>query len=331
MPCGRTIPFGASRRHLLPGLLTAYVAPKSKSLKAHVQWFDLKNPDYKEALVVSVPDVLAAGFAFPESPRWHEGRLWLCDWGAGEVLAIDLAGNVEVVARIQSFPMSIDWLPDGRLLVLVASEGRLATLEADGTLKTYADLTGLSDQPWNELVIDGRGNAYVNNIGFNFPEGEFAAGFVALVKPGGSARQVAAGVAFPNGMAITPDNRTLILAESYGNALSAFSIEADGSLGAKRTWAELGEGAPDGICLDAEGAVWYADVPNRCCARVREGGEVLQGVALDRGGFACALGGAAGRTLFIVTNVWGEDAMASGAPRGQVLVMEAGAPAAGWS
>ena len=161
---------------------------------------------------------LIGGMAFPESPRWRDGRLWVSDWGAGEVIAAELDGGTEVVARLESFPMCIDWLPDGRLLIVSASEGVLLRQEPDGSLVTHADLTGLSDHPWNEIVVDGRGNAYVNNIGFDFPDGEFAPGIIALVMPDGSARQVADGVAFPNGMVVTPDNKTLIVAESYASS-----------------------------------------------------------------------------------------------------------------
>ena len=160
---------------------------------------------------------LMTGLVFAESPRWHDDRLWFSDWGAQEVIAVDLEGKSEVIVRVPSFPFSIDWLPDGRLLIVSASDGLLLRREPDGSLVTHADLTGLSDHPWNEIVVDGRGNAYVNNIGFDFPDGEFAPGIIALVTPDGSARQVADGVAFPNGMAVTPDNSTLIVAESYGN------------------------------------------------------------------------------------------------------------------
>ena len=170
-----------------------------------------------------------------------------------------------------------------------------------------------------------------NSIGFEFPGGEFAPGIVALVTPDGSARQLADGVAFPNGMVVTPDNATLILAESYGNRLTAFDIAADGSLSNRRVWADLDGGFPDGICLDAENAVWYADVPNQRCVRVREGGDVLQTIDLDRGCFACMLGGAEGRTLFLVANEWaGPENMVGRARRGQVLIAKAPAPAAGW-
>ena len=248
--------------------------------------------------------LLLDGLAFPESPRWHEGRLWFSDWGAHEVIAVDLEGKSEVVVRFSSFPMCIDRLPDGRLLVVSASEGLLLRREPDGTLVTHADLGALADHKWNDIVVDGRGNAYVNNTGFDFPGGEFAPGILALVTPDGFARQVADGVAFPNGMVVTPDNSTLIVAESYGNKLTAFDIADDGSLSSRRVWADLDGGFPDGICLDAENAIWYGDVPNKRCVRVSEGGEVLQTIHLDRGCFACMLGGAGRSTLFLIANDW---------------------------
>jgi sugar lactone lactonase YvrE len=283
----------------------------------------------KEASAPSAK-TLITGLALGESPRWHDGRLWLSDWGAQELIAVDLEGQSEVIAHVPSFPFSIDWLPDGRLLIVSASERRLLRREPDGSLATYVDLAGLSQYPWNEIVVDGRGNVYLNNIGFDFPEGEVAPGIVALVTPDGSVRQVADGVEFPNGMAVTPDNATLILAESYGNRLTAFDIAADGSLANRRVWANL-DGFPDGICLDAENAIWYADVPNKRCVRVSEGGKVLQTIDLDRGCFACMLGGADRRTLFMIANEWGGPAsMADGARTGQVLTAPAPAPGVGW-
>jgi sugar lactone lactonase YvrE len=179
--------------------------------------------------------------------------------------------------------------------------------------------------------VDGRGNAYVNNTGFNFGVDEFAPGIVALITPDGAARQVADAVAFPNGMVVTPDNSTLIVAESYSARLTAFDIAADGGLSNRRVWAGLGGGAPDGICIDAEGAVWYGDVPNRRCVRVREGGEVLQTIELDRGCFACMLGGERGTTLFMMAADWGgPQSMGEPALTGQVLTVEASAARAGW-
>jgi sugar lactone lactonase YvrE len=275
---------------------------------------------------------LITGLAFGEQPRWHEDRLWFSDWGPQEVIAVDLEGNGEVMIRAPSFPCCVDWLPDGRLLVVSGREGLLLRRESDGSLITHADLTGLSDRGWNELVVDGRGNAYINGGGFDLLAGEeFAPGIVALVTPDGSARQVADGIAFPNGMVVTSDNSTLIVAESYAKRLTAFDVAPDGGLSSRRVWADLQDGVPDGICLDAEGAVWYGDVPNKRCVRVREGGEVLQTVELDRGCFACALGGADRRTLFMMATEWRGPANMFDEPRtGQVVAVEAPAPGVGW-
>ncbi|TMF88931.1 MAG: SMP-30/gluconolactonase/LRE family protein [Chloroflexi bacterium] len=280
---------------------------------------------------VSELHVLMTGIAFGESPRWHDGRLWFCDWGAQELIAVDLEGKSEVIVRVPSFPFCIDWLRDGRLLIVSARDRRLLRREPDGSIVTHADLSRLSKNPWNDIVVDGRGNTYVDNIGFDFPGGEFAPGILALVTPDGSARQVADGVAFPNGIVVTPDNSTLILAESYANRLTAFDIAADGTLSNRRLWADLDRGVPDGICIDAENAVWYADVPNMRCVRVREGGEVLQTIDLDRGCFACMLGGSDRKTLFIVAREWrGPTSMAAPKRTGQVLTVKVSTPGAGW-
>lgn len=208
---------------------------------------------------------LLTGLMFGESPRWHDGRLWFSDFGAQEVGAVDLTGSHEVIDRIAGAPMGLGFLPDGCLLIVSMRDGLLLRREHDGRLVTHADLSALSRYPWSDLVVDGRGNAYLGNLGFNFPGGEFAPGFLVLVTPNGQARQVAGGCDFANGMVVTPDNTTLILAESYGHRLTAFDIEPDGSLSNRRVWADLGDGYPDGICLDAENAVWYADVPGGAC------------------------------------------------------------------
>ena len=278
------------------------------------------------------PRILLSDLILGESPRWHDGRLWLADWGAHEVLAVDLEGTREVVARVASFPFSIDWLPGGQLLIVSSSDRRLLRRGSDGSLMIHTDLRGLSDMPWNEIVVDGRGNTYVNNIGFDMMAGERAGpGIVALVTPDGSSRRVADDVLFPNGMVVTPDNSTLILAESHDQRLTAFDIEPDGGLSRRRLWAKLDGGAPDGICLDTDGAVWFGDVPNKRCVRVREGGEVLQTIELDRGCFACMLGGADGATLFMIAAEWGGPQAAADAARtGRVLTVDAPAPRAGW-
>jgi sugar lactone lactonase YvrE len=251
-------------------------------------------------------------------------------WAAHEIIAVDIEGRSEVVVREPSIPLCFDFLPDGRMVIM--SGRRILRREPDGSLAIHADLSGLSELGWNEIVVDGRANAYVNAAGFDLmADADFAPGTIAVVTADGAARQVADGMAFPNGMVVTSDNSTLIVAESYGKKLTAFDIGANGDLSHRRVWADLGDGVPDGICLDAENAVWYADVPNKRCVRVREGGEVLQTINLDRGCFACTLGGTDRRTLLLVATEWrGPAGMSDGRRTGQLLSVKAPAPGVGW-
>jgi sugar lactone lactonase YvrE len=287
------------------------------------------------------PRTLLTGLAVGESPRWHDGRLWFAHWGAQEIVAADLAGNSEVIARSPTVAgYSIDWLPDGRLLVtgrdLLRWEPSRGPEDADGALVSQADLSGLSPYGWNEIVVDGRGNVYLNSIGFRFGEEEFRPGIIALVAPDGSARPVADGLAFPNGMVVTPDNRTLVVAESFAGTLTAFDVGADGGLTNRRVWADLGgPGAGDGICLDAEGAIWCSVLRDgrAACLRVREGGQVLERIELERACFACMLGGEDGRTLFMMVAEWlGVERMGElfRSRTGRVLTARAPAPHAGY-
>jgi len=281
-------------------------------------------------MTMSQPRTLLAGRGLVESPRWHGDRLYFSDWSAGEVLAVDLDGRSEVVARVKSLPLCTAWLPDGRLVIVSQQEGLLLRLEPDGSLVTHADL---GRPGWNDIVADGRGNIYVNGPGFNPMAGEaFRPGGVSHVAPDGTVRQVADDIAFPNGMTVTADNATLIVADSYRHQLVGFDIAVDGSLSGRRVWADLGESAPDGICADAENAVWYAEVPGKRCVRVAEGGAELRTVPLDRGGFACVLGGPDGRTLFITAAEW--RGMTNAQPvtpgSGQVLAVAVDVPGAGW-
>lgn len=278
------------------------------------------------------PHVLLTGLAIGESSRWHEGHLWFANWGTQEIIAVDVDGNNEVMARVPTtIPFSIDWTPDGRLLVVSGPEALLLRLEADGSFVTYANLGGLADG-FNEIVVDGRGNAYVNGGEFDFETGAgVESGVIVLVTPDGTVRQVADNINFGNGMAVTLDNKTLIVAESWARQLSAFDIAEDGSLSNRRVWADTGDGPPDGICIDGEGAVWYADVPNQRCVRVQEGGTVLQEVALEQACFACMLGGEDGKTLFMMLADWGGfEEMSDEARTGRVLSVRAPAPKAGW-
>jgi sugar lactone lactonase YvrE len=272
---------------------------------------------------------LLTGRIFGESARWHDGRFWFSDWGTGEIIAVDPDGRSEVVVHVPftTFPFCFDWLPDGRLLIVSTSGQPLLRREPNGELVSHSDLSGLSSKGWNEIVVDGRGNAYINGVGFDLMAGEpYTPGMIALVTPDGAAREVAGNIAFPNGMAVTPDNATLIVAESYGKRLTAFDIAADGSLHNRRIWALLEDGVPDGISFDMENTLWYADVPSKRCVRVREGGEVLDTIHLDRGAFSCALGGEGRKTLFVVATQWRGPAKMFEEPRsGVVLMVEVGA------
>jgi sugar lactone lactonase YvrE len=246
--------------------------------------------------------------AMGESARWHDGRFWCSDWVAGEILASDLDGTTQVVARSNSFPFCFDWLADNTMVVTSATglERLEASPRGSGSLLPFVDLTSLIDQGWNEVIVDSRDNLYVNAPNFDMSGGlDFEigskSGVIALVTPTLEARLVADEVAFPNGMAITPDGSTLIVGESFASRLAAWDIEPDGSLSNRRVWAPVEHGV-DGISIDSEGAVWCST--QQGCVRVREGGEVTDTIPHDRFGFSCALGGLDGRTLFMVANEW---------------------------
>ncbi|GAB1644769.1 SMP-30/gluconolactonase/LRE family protein [Krasilnikovia sp. MM14-A1259] len=276
------------------------------------------------------PRKVLTGRGLVESPRWHTDRLYFSDWSAGEVISAGLDGSSEVVARVASLPLCTAWLPDGRMVIVSSADGLLLCREPDGALTRYVDL---GRPGWNDVVADGRGNVYVNGAGFDPTAGEAVRpGTVVLVTPDRSVRQVAEDIAFPNGMAVTADNATLIVADSYRHCLVAFDIEPDGGLSRRRIWADVGNGVPDGICLDAQNAVWYADVPNQQCVRVAEGGTVRQRVDLDRGGFACALGGPGGTTLFITAARWQgmTEAEMVTPGSGELLAVQVDVPGAGW-
>lgn len=282
--------------------------------------------------------VLLDGFGMGESPRWHEDRLWFSSWGSDEIVAVDLDGRSEVIGPGGGGAgWAAGWLPDGRMLV---TGPQLMRVELDGTRVPHApDLADVLPYGCSELTIDGRGNAYVNSINFDFAEfGEIlgsgqAPGKIALITPDGEVREVADGLAFPNGMVITPDNATLIVAESFARRLTAYDIGADGSLSNRRVWADV---TGDGICLDADGAVWTSDEISDgggVVQRVAEGGEVLDRIELDRPCFACMLGGDDGRTLFMVTQKWfGPDRMEEliAARTGQIVMARVEVPHAGW-
>lgn len=273
--------------------------------------------------------LLIDDLAMPESARWHDGRLWFCHWIQQQVVAIDADGTAEYfdVPVENLMGWSIDWTPDGRLLT---TGDKLRRYEPDGSV------TVLADQGANELVLDAHGNIYLDGADFNFSGGEAPKpGWIKLVTPDGSVREVAGGIEFPNGMVLTPDGRTLVISESFAGRLTAFDVQPDGSLSNRRVFAEnLG---PDGICLDAEGAIWV-QTGREGVVRVADGGEILQRIDLpeNRAPFSLTLADFDGPTLCILTSEWHLDdtiannlaRLRSGARTGQIHTVPVAVPAA---
>jgi sugar lactone lactonase YvrE len=245
------------------------------------------------------------GLAFPEGPRWHDGRLFFSDQHARQVLALDPAGGVEEIVRVEHQPSGLGWTPEGQLLIVSMIDRRLLRLDA-GTLTEFADLSALATYHCNDMVVSATGRAYIGNFGFDLDGGERPRpATVIAVEPDGRAAIAADEMRFPNGSVITPDGRTLIVAETVASRLTAFTIEPDGALSARRVWAQLEGVFPDGICLDAEGAVWLACPLSKRCLRVSEGGEILEEIATGQAAFACMLGGSDRRTLYMCTSEMG--------------------------
>jgi len=288
---------------------------------------------------------LIEGLSFTEAPRWHDGRLWISDMYTHRVLAIGLDGNVETMAEVPQQPSGMGWLPDGRLLVVSMRDRRILRREPDGTLEEHADLFALAPWHLNDMVVDAQGRAYVGNAGFDFMSGaDVTLTHVIRVDPDGSVTVVADGLGCPNGMVITPDGATLVVAESLCSRLTAFTIDADGALADRRTWAAFGEppstqglaealaqaeAVPDGICLDAEGAIWVADPFHARVLRVAEGGTILEERQGPMGLFACMLGGADGRTLFLCAAPSFHEEESARDHRAAILMTDVEVPAAG--
>jgi sugar lactone lactonase YvrE len=245
--------------------------------------------------------VLLDDLTFPEGPRWHAGKLWFSDMHDQVVRTVDASGRTEVVTKVDGDPSGLGWLPDGRLLVVSMRDRRLLRMDAGG-LSEVADLSGLATFHCNDMLVDAAGRAYIGNFGYDLHgAGERRKAALVLVTPEGDVRVVADDLEFPNGTVITPDGGTLIIGETMGKRLTAFDIGADGSLAGRRTWAQFEDVLPDGICLDAEGAVWVASPISHAVVRVAEGGEILQRIPLATQAFACMLGGPDRRTLHICT------------------------------
>ena len=272
--------------------------------------------------------LLLDGLAFPEGPRWRDGRLWFSDMHDHRVLTVDLDGKVETVARVPACPSGLGWLPDGRLLVVSMHDRRLLRLDPGG-LVLHADLAPLARHHCNDMVVSAAGRAYVGNFGFDYEKESPRTTELICVEPDGSARVVADELMFPNGPVITPDGRTLVVGESFAARLTAFDLGADGGLSNRRVFAPLEGRVPDGICLDAEGAIWVASPPTKDLSRVREGGEVVERIEFDRMAIACMLGGEDGRTLFALTAATTNEEEAPKLRSGRIETVRVDVPGAG--
>ena len=245
---------------------------------------------------------LLDGIAFGEAPRWHNGRLYFSDMHRGLVLALNADGTTEVICTVANQPSGLGWDPAGNLMVVSMKDRRLLRQDTNGSLVELADLSALASWHCNDMVVDRLGRAYVGNFGFDLDGGaEPCLTNLIMVDTDGSTTEVANELGFPNGCVITPDGNTLIVGESWKGRLTAFDVAANGTLSNRRVWAKLDGAVPDGICLDAEGAIWSACPLSGRVLRVREGGEVLQVVDTGRPAFACMLGGDQGTTLFVCT------------------------------
>lgn len=284
-------------------------------------------------------NVLTEGLFFGEGPRWHQGRLWYSDFYDHQVRSLDAAGVVRTELEIDDQPSGLGWLPDGRLLVVAMHSRKLLRVDPDG-VKVHADLEPVADYHTNDMVVDGHGRAYVGNFGFRLDEEIKARGVpsvladhpttrLARVDPDGRVQVAATDLHFPNGTVITPDGRTLIIAETLAMRLTAFDIGADGSLSNRRVWATLGMRAPDGICLDADGHVWIANAIGPECVLVAQGGEIVATVAASQPCYACMLGGPQRRTLFMMTAPSSMPDIVSAARQGRIECAEVRTPGAG--
>lgn len=286
------------------------------------------------------PELLVDGIYFGEGPRWHDGRLWFSDFYAHKVYSISLAGDLRTELEIDDRPSGLGWMPDGSLLVVSMTKRQVLRRWPDGRLTLHADLNGIATFHCNDMIVDAAGRAYVGNFGFDLDHhletrgapaviADHIAAKLACILPDGPVTIASDDMHFPNGTVITPDGKTLIIGETLAGSLTAFDIAGDGSLSNRRQWAPTWPRIPDGIALDAEGAIWIANASGPECLRIGAGGEVLQVIDTQDPCYACMLGGDDGRTLFMLVAPSAASAVASVTPKGRILITKVDAPHAG--
>ena len=279
------------------------------------------------------PTILLDGLKFPEGPRWHEGRLWFSDMHAHRVMTVEESGQTSIICEVPNRPSGLGFTPDGRLLVVSMTDRKLLCLNGNLGLKEVSDISLLAGGDANDMVVDDQARSYIGNFGFDYSNDEkFKPASLVMVRPDGVALVVAEELLFPNGSVITPDGGRLIVAETYGRRLTAFDInKEDGTLSNRRIWAEVDPATPDGICLDAEGAIWVASPVTEEFIRVLEGGVVTDRIKLPpgKGAYACMLGGADGRTLFLCTSEGSQQDRVEGRSQGWIETVRVDVPGAG--
>jgi sugar lactone lactonase YvrE len=284
--------------------------------------------------------LLAEGLYFGEGPRWRDGRLWFSDFFAHCVKSVSLAGDLRTEFAIDDQPSGLGWMPDGSMLIVSMTKRQVLRRTRDGRLSVHADLNEIAGFHCNDMVVGADGRAFVGNFGFDLAAetsagrtigelGPHQTAQLAVISPDGVARVAARDMHFPNGSVITPDGRKLIVAETFGRRLTAFDLGADGMLTNRRVWAQTGARLPDGICLDADGAVWIANAAAPECVRIAEGGKVLDIVETEHPCYACMLGGEDGRTLFMLTAPPLNAGPSDGTPQGKLRIASVDVPHAG--
>jgi len=281
---------------------------------------------------------LMEGLTFGEGPRWHEGKFYFSDFYSHKVFSLDMDGNYELIVEVQGQPSGLGWRPDGTMLIVSMKDRKLLSFH-NNKLSEVADLSDLAGFHCNDMVVDNNGNAYVGNFGFNTYSGEeVRAANLILIRPGQAPCVAANDLLFPNGTVITPDGKTLIIGETYAARLTAFDINEDATLSNRRIWADFTLDAeegevhvPDGLCLDAEGAIWVASPSTASVIRVKEGGEILDRIRVETNAYACMLGGEDLKTLFICTsNASGVDPEAAVKEKsGKIEIVKVDVPGAG--
>ena len=288
--------------------------------------------------MIKKTSTLMEGLTFGEGPRWHEGKFYFSDFYSHKVFSLDMDGNYELIVEVQGQPSGLGWMPDGTMLIVSMKDRKLLGFH-NNKLYEVADLSDLAGFHCNDMVVDNKGNAYVGNFGFNSYSGEEIRGAnLILIRPGQAPCVAADDLLFPNGTVITPDGKTLIIGETYAARLTAFDINEDATLSNRRIWTDFTlnakEGSvpvPDGMCLDAEGAIWVASPTTASVIRVKEGGEILDRIPVETNAYACMLGGEDLKTLFICTsNASGVDPEAAVKEKsGKIEIVKVDVPGAG--